>query len=164
MKSNEHEGAATTARTETPTPMPALQTQPSPAKYHAPMQRIHQQSSPRSQPKTPAYPLAYQVPNRTPPSTWPTPSGAFEDTYDMQNIHHIHEKRKTNRQTQTMPKRQGRRKSVGGNGKQSREGRKKTLGFPGERGNARGNARMPEGTRELSRERWEHGNAMVNLG
>ena len=112
-------------------------------------------------PKTPVHPLAHQVPNRTPPLTWPTPSGALEDTYDMQNIHHIHEKRKTNTQTQTTPKRQGERKSVGGNGGQSREGRRKILGFPRKRGNAQGNAGMPEGTRERSR---ECGNARGNAG
>ena len=33
-----------------------------------------------------------------------------------------------------------------------------------ERGNARGNVGTLEGTRELSRECWEHGNAMVGLG
>ena len=66
-------------------------------------------------------------------------------------------------QTQTTPKRQRERKSVGGNGRQSREGRRKTLGFPGER-DAGGNAGTPEGTRELSRECWKHGNAIGGLG
>ena len=105
-KSNvQHLLAATTARTDrnntsvnNPTqtetlhrpPHTILCCTPSPANSRAP---------PRPTRKTSYFPSCAVHENTSPPTTRPTPSGAFEDTYlSRMQIHHIHEKTERNTQ------------------------------------------------------------------